>query len=311
LKQRKKAILTVPRTYQHVIVILGSLVLFSTALLGLPKVPASQISFDVASVKRNNSHGQPDLHYEAGSFSATNVPIMAIISFAYDAGAPTGLRPPSGLTVSPTGTPKWVMTDNYDVEARAPENTSTDQMRAMMRSLLSERCKMTAHIATNKVSAEALVALKSGHLGPKLHPFDASKEAPCLDAKPMADQPATLANLPNGLPQVCGHPFGTAGPTRVHSAGRKVTMHQLAELLSQKSYREGGPIIVDQTGLTGGYDFTLDYFPVRLQTQSQPDDAELPTLAAALQEQLGLKLTPTTTMAQTVIIDHIEPPSPN
>jgi uncharacterized protein (TIGR03435 family) len=65
--------------------------------------------------------------------------------------------------------------------------------------------------------------------------------------------------------------------------------------------RPGGRIVLDQTGLKGAYDFTI-------KGETGPDPASFFTL---IQEQLGLKLVPTKTPVEVIVIDHIERPSEN
>ena len=64
--------------------------------------------------------------------------------------------------------------------------------------------------------------------------------------------------------------------------------------------------MVDQTGLGGSYDFALKWTPEQLVA---PDAA--PSLFTAIQEQLGLRLVPSKAQVEVIVIDHIEPPSPN
>jgi len=64
--------------------------------------------------------------------------------------------------------------------------------------------------------------------------------------------------------------------------------------------------VVDQTGLTGRFDFTLEW-----SSDSNATDSPGPTFLEALRDQLGLKLTSTKGPIQTLIIDHVESPSEN
>ena len=78
--------------------------------------------------------------------------------------------------------------------------------------------------------------------------------------------------------------------------------------------------VVDQTGLSEKYDFTLTFTPepgqfasfggVQPPTASQDPDAS-PDLFTAFQQQLGLKLTSTKAPADVLVIDHVEKPSAN
>jgi uncharacterized protein (TIGR03435 family) len=65
---------------------------------------------------------------------------------------------------------------------------------------------------------------------------------------------------------------------------------------------------VDKTGLTGKYDFTLDYVPV---AKAATDDSGGPSIFTALQEQLGLKLEPAKAPMDVLVIDSVERPTAN
>jgi uncharacterized protein (TIGR03435 family) len=83
-------------------------------------------------------------------------------------------------------------------------------------------------------------------------------------------------------------------------------MAQLADSLAHMAVAHR---VVDKTGLTGKYSFTLTYSPEQADP-SGPDDAA-PSIFAALQEQLGLKLQPGTEPADVVVVDHVERPTQN
>jgi uncharacterized protein (TIGR03435 family) len=94
---------------------------------------------------------------------------------------------------------------------------------------------------------------------------------------------------------------------------RDVTIGHIAEYMPM--WQDFGRPVVDRTGLTGTYDFSLDSVPERDEPSTSDADAELdtglPTFSVALNEQLGLKLQPTRARVQVLIIDHVEQPSPN
>ena len=83
-----------------------------------------------------------------------------------------------------------------------------------------------------------------------------------------------------------------------------MTVTQLAEMgLSRSVLRP----VVDRTGLTGSYTWTLEWAP-----DDSPDvNGDLPSLMTALVEQLGLKLEPARGSVEVLVIDHVEPPTPN
>ena len=78
----------------------------------------------------------------------------------------------------PAPLPKWVWSDMYDIEARAPmSNATKDEMRLMMQSLLAERFHLAAHFENQTVPVFALVLAKPGKLGPNLRPHESGP--PC------------------------------------------------------------------------------------------------------------------------------------
>jgi uncharacterized protein (TIGR03435 family) len=109
---------------------------------------------------------------------------------------------------------------------------------------------------------------------------------------------------PPGERPACGL---IAGPNRIGGnriAGGNTSMSQLATTLSGPMSR----LVLDRTGLSGVFDFTLDFVP-----DGSPIDASqnLPSLQTALQEQLGLKLEPARGPVEVLVIDHVERPTEN
>jgi uncharacterized protein (TIGR03435 family) len=82
---------------------------------------------------------------------------------------------------------------------------------------------------------------------------------------------------------------------------------KIATLIFALSHQNLGYPVVDQTGLTGEYDLTLHWAPGNTPA---PDSSE-PPLFTALQEQLGLKLELKKVPIETIVVDHIDRPSPN
>jgi uncharacterized protein (TIGR03435 family) len=101
---------------------------------------------------------------------------------------------------------------------------------------------------------------------------------------------------------------------RVRIGARNVTMGLIATTLSAMPDGPARPVL-DQTGLSGTFDFTLEWTP-QLNVPEPPGstfqtDESGPTFLEALKEQLGLKLESTTGPVNVLVIDHVEEPSPN
>ena len=178
------------------------------------------------------------------------------------------------------GLPEWAKGPAmYAIEARvsgedaaAFSKLSHDEQFRMMQLVLSERFQMKAHWETREMGAYALVIAKGG---PKLK-------------EPAANEPSTSQ-------------FGaTTGEVKWANA----PLTNLKFLLG----REVGKPVVDKTGLTGKYDFTLQYAPA---ARASTDDTGKPSVFTALEEQLGLKLLSSKEPIDVLVIDSIEQPAAN
>jgi uncharacterized protein (TIGR03435 family) len=107
-----------------------------------------------------------------------------------------------------------------------------------------------------------------------------------------------LAESPAG-----GKPAGTriVGDANVQMTASKGTMEQLVQILSNGAVDRP---VVDKTGLTGIYDYKLEY-------SAPSPDPRGPSIFVAVQEQLGLRLEPQITPIDILVIDHVEKPSEN
>jgi uncharacterized protein (TIGR03435 family) len=187
------------------------------------------------------------------------------------------------------GAPAWVKTDRFDIEAKVGESDvpkvktmTVDQRRLMLRPFLQDRFNLKFHYEDKVLPVYALVIAKSGS---KMTEF-----------KPPGD-PAT-----NGL-RYTG---------RGHLAARGTAMEFAVSFLSQQV----GRTVVDKTGLTGKYDFTLEWEPDDAPPMAGNDngahpDSGKPSIFTAVQDQLGLRLEPQKAPISVLIIDHIDLPSPN
>lgn len=211
--------------------------------------------------------------------------------------------------------PHWVANDEFVVEAKGPDNPTKDQMRLMMQALLADRFRLALHFETRDESVLALVLDKPGKTGPRLRPH--AEGLPC-DAKWIApSDPASPSVAPGGFITICGPVQAIDGLNHTGILGaRDVTIQHLADyLVTIPPVLEFGRPIVDQTGLSGTFDFSLSIVLARggssaAGTEAQ-SDAGGPNFDEALKEQLGLKLKPAKAPVQILVIDHVERPSAN
>ena len=136
--------------------------------------------------------------------------------------------------------------DRFDVIANVPEGSTRDQFRLMMRNLLAERFQLKTHMESKDFPAYELVIAKSGL---KLKESGGASESP----KPAAAQ-AGFPTLPAGPGLVVN--FSSSGAYQlVRTRGQQQPISALARTLRTP----GQEPVVDKTGLTGKYDFTLEY----------------------------------------------------
>ena len=84
--------------------------------------------------------------------------------------------------------------------------------------------------------------------------------------------------------------------------------------LARTMSNQAGRIIVDKTGLIGGFDLELEFTPDPSVAGGQPAavaDTNMLSLFTALEEQLGLKLVPERTPVEVLVIDRVERPTEN
>ena len=144
--------------------------------------------------------------------------------------------------------PDWLASERFDVQASFPADTPMEQVRAMTQALLADRFKLALHKESRQLPIYVLVVAKNG---PKIHAVEDGS----------------------------GRTTVRAG----HFEAAKVTMQRFADLLG----RFMGQHVVDETGLKGVFDFTLEWSPDEMKPGAENGGASLFT---ALQEQLGLKL---------------------
>lgn len=180
-----------------------------------------------------------------------------------------------GVQDSQISGPSLLRSERYDIVAKADTPVDTKQMKLMLQTLLTDRFKLSFHHENRDLKAFALVVAKGG----------------------------------SKLQVAAGDGDSTRQNTAVSTIAKSMTMREFADFLS-------GPMespIVDQTGLNGKYDFTLDftaYLP-QVEREKKIDDF-LGVMQAALEGELGLKLEPQKKQTvEVMVVDHVEKPSEN
>jgi uncharacterized protein (TIGR03435 family) len=185
------------------------------------------------------------------------------------------------------GLPEWADTDKFDIDGKPDGEGAPNgkQWKNMIRKLLADRFKLTFHKDKKELSVYVLSVSKTGS---KLTRNDSS---------------------PNGLP---GLFFQGLGKLNVRNA----LITDFTGLMQSAVLDRP---VVDQTGLAGRFDFTLNWTPddsqfggmgAKIPPPTDSADAP-PNLYTAIQEQIGLKLDATKAPADVMVIDHVEKPSAN
>jgi bla regulator protein blaR1 len=252
----------------------------------------AQLTFEVASIKPANPDQQGGLiqFMPGGGLKLTNIPLRAMITFAYDV---------RDFQVS--GGQGWVGNERFDVLAR-PDRAAVDgpddfakmnddqrktmrnQIAERLRALLADRFQLVVHKEIKEQPIYALVLAKNG---PKLQ-----------ETKETGTQQNMMTN-------------------RGRSQGHAIPVEMVAQMLSGITGRP----VVNKTGLTAKYDFVLEWTPdigPDARAQGFGDGINTPapapggpTIFTALQEQLGLRLDSQKGPVENIVIDRVEKPSEN
>jgi uncharacterized protein (TIGR03435 family) len=239
--------------------------------------------FEVASIRPHSPGYWPtfDLfRFTPDGFEARNIQVQRLIINAYDLQDPN-LGFQGNLL---RGAPNWVQSDWYDIEAKMSgydiarlsklsiKQKDTEE-RQMLQTLLEERFRLAVHIDTKDAPAYILALAKNG-------PKNMRKSSD--DAKPKVT-----------------HTILERGERRTEYVATPLSV-VIARLKGQLTCP-----VIDKTGLTGNYDFVLDWWlDPETMPPSQPGDPRPPnpagpTIASAVQEQLGLKLVRVTAAMKT------------
>jgi uncharacterized protein (TIGR03435 family) len=250
------------------------------------------LEFDVASLKRNTGEqspfGSPWL-LPSGEIRLIGVPLWLLVAHAY---------PGATVPVRREKMPSWG-DETYDFIAKGKPNVTPNELAEMFRTLMAQRAKLAAHFETRPPPGYKLVFARADHrLGPSITPSTLDCSAP------PSPQPTTLSRPAREQAARARCTFSTIDQTMITGG---VTINQFLMSISGWIRQP----IVDATGLTGFFalTFTFEHRQPRSDRPALPDDPL--SVFTAIQEQLGLKLEPTTVGAQVLVIDHIERPAEN
>jgi uncharacterized protein (TIGR03435 family) len=229
---------------------------------------------------RASMRGGPDTS-DPGRIIFTGVTLLSVILRGYD------VKP-----YQATG-PDWLSSERYDITANIPAGATQEQFHLMLQGLLRERFRLALHREIKPLRGYELVRGKtklklkpSTENGPNVEPT----EAPQSDA--------------NGFPRLSAPGLivmeGVRGSAVISFlTARAQPIAALVERLS----REFRLPVTDQTGLTGKFDFTLEFAPQAPGALPHETPDEAPNLISAIPQQLGLKLEPKKIPVDVLIID--------
>jgi bla regulator protein blaR1 len=296
-----------------------TLVLIGCAVLSAQSPPTP--TFEVVSIKLNKSVGAFSMMgavQPGGRFTMTNVSVRDMIGLAYR------LRDFQIL-----GGPSWATSDRFDVLAKAAEelrpppapwsaDASSSVVFAMVQSMLAERFRLAVHKEVKEAGVYVLVVNRSdGALGPQLKPStvdcDARRAARASSVPAGPPPPPPPPPQPGEAVAPCTSGGGRGG----FLFGGSVPLLALTQALSRVVDRP----VIDKTGLSGNFDFTLVFAadqpssmpgpPPGVPAPPIPTIANAPMLPTALQEQLGLKLESERASIDYLVIDRVERPTEN
>jgi uncharacterized protein (TIGR03435 family) len=247
-------------------VFLGPVVLAQQTTGPAPPAPATEPTFEVASIKPNQRNdGKWRAERTADGYSAKGVSLLRLIQDAFEIFDRNLI----------SGGPAWLDTDTFDLEAKLnpadiphePQKLR-DVEKGALRALLAERFNLRVHHSSKEFPVFNLIIAKGG---PRLHevrPEDVKYDG-CFVSR---------------------------------SGYEGCSMAAFANWLRYKS----GRTVLDKTGLTGRYDFSAHWTS---DATTGGAESSGPSIFTALQEQLGLKLEPSTAPLDILVIDSAEKPS--
>jgi uncharacterized protein (TIGR03435 family) len=246
-----------------------------------PPTRPSFDAFEVATIKPAdpNSRGRYIRMQSVNLFYAKGFTLQALVAAAYS-------LTPRAIS----GGPAWTDSDLFDILASTPGDVqpNSDEQMAMLRKLLTDRFQLTFHRESKELPVFAITVAKGGS---KLKPST-----------------APLGTLPELINVI--YPEEKGG-VHVMLPARNATIMQFAAMMQRAVLDRA---VVDQTGLSGTYDFDLEWTPDENQFSGNlPRSAEptKPSLFAAMQEQLGLRLEAGRGPVSVLVIDRVERPSEN
>jgi len=222
---------------------------------------------------------------DPGQIAYRGITLLYLVATAY------------GVKSNQVSGPDWPYRERFDLVARVPEGATTEQLKLMFQNLLLERFNLQLHHESRNLPVYELTVAKNG---PKI------KESPKVSSDAEPPPGGVVRTDQEGFPAFPPSRSGVAGmPSNGHMrvTGQRAAISKMTGLLMLDHP------VVDHTGLTGEYDFKLDFAMAtsRNDPASPGADADAPPgVFAAVEDQLGLKLESKKFPFDVLVIDHID-----
>jgi uncharacterized protein (TIGR03435 family) len=249
--------------------------------------------FEAATVKASRD-GNSGVRATTGRLTLDNVSLRVLVSVAYKT------RPSQII-----GGPSWNDSAMFDIQGKAAEPAGTDTMLLMLQALLEDRFQLKIHHEIREGPVYELTIAKGGH-----------RMKPSSGCVPFDPNHLPRQTAPGEVEvNYCGRMSRGGDGLRRAVDGKGVDMiptiglltPSITGFLSEALDRT----VVNKTGLTGAFNFHLEWTPQQHASAEQSDDAGGPSIFTAVQEQLGLKLEGGKGPVDFMVIDHAAKPSEN
>jgi len=228
---------------------------------------------------------------DLGRFSA-RLNLLNLVLIAYD------------IPIYRLSDPDDRLMPRVDIEAKMPVDTTREQFNVMLQNLLADRLGLKVHWATQQIEIYALVVTKGG---PKFK-LAAPDSPQANDDASKNDNPDRVGSNGFPIPPPGNAPWVGAAPGgKMGMRGHNATVAELASAIGPRTL--GSPL-VDATGLTGKYDYTVFWSTTATDAARRGtapiDDPDGPSIFDAVQDQLGLKIEKRKGPVQVLVVDHVE-----
>jgi uncharacterized protein (TIGR03435 family) len=253
-------------------------------------------TFEVASVKRSTPPPQGARVFFGPARGGPGTPDPSQITWTY-ARLRDLLMTAYDVKEYQVSGPDWLTSERYDIAVKVPEGATGEQVRLMWQNLLAERFSMKLHHESKEFQVEELVIGKGG---PKLKATALDPAALTAPGPPTHDKNGELTGPGNDTTIT---PNGEA-----HTVAKGQPLSNLTAMLWRLLSRP----VIDKTGLTGRYDFNLDF---KMDLRAMGPAAAAPgdnapdagsDITSAVEQQLGLRLVAAKALLDVLVIDRAE-----